>query len=384
MKILFVTDQYKPAINGIVTHITLLREELEKRGHEVWIVAPSFGKKTEPEPHVLRLPSVVFPPRPVDRFIIPYNPRIEKELARLEFDVVHNHLFLMGYLGTKLAKRQNLPNLTTLHTPFTQFVRWSFPYLLKYSGPTLNFLMRMYFKDYDLVLCPSARSADELLGAHIKPPVQILHNGIYLPTFEKANSNLFYDTFKIKKDVPIISWVGRVESGKNADLAVIAMKEVVKKVPSALLVVVGGGNLLEKTKQLATKEGLSESVLFTGMQPPPMVASLNKAAKLFLFTSDTDNLPTVVIEAMACGTPIVALHDKAVLDLVDDGKTGYFTTKEAGNIAEKITEILTDSKKQERLGEGSHKKAQNFSVQKYTDELLEIYKKLIEKHKKDK
>lgn len=178
MKILFVTDQYKPAVNGIVTHLVLLREELLKRGHEVWIVAPYFGKKTEPEEHVLRLPSVVFPPRPVDRFTIPFNRKIEKQLADLHFDVVHNQLFLMGYLGSRLAKKQNLPNLTTLHTPFTQFVRWSFPYLLKYSLPTLNFLMRRYFKNYDLVLCPSARSADELLDAHIKAPVKILHNGI--------------------------------------------------------------------------------------------------------------------------------------------------------------------------------------------------------------
>ncbi len=382
MKILFVTDQYKPAVNGIVTHLVLLREELLKRGHEVWIVAPNFGSKTEPEDHVLRLPSVVFPPRPVDRFTIPFNRKIEKQLADLCFDVVHNQLFLMGYLGSRLAKKQNLPNLTTLHTPFTQFVRWSFPYLLRYSLPFLNVLMRRYFKDYDLVLCPSARSADELLDAHIKSPVKILHNGINLSTFEKATSKEFYDAFKVKRNVPIISWVGRVESGKNADLAVLAMKDVVKKVPDALLVIAGGGILLEKTKELVAKEGLSESVLFTGMQPLSMVASLNKAAKLFLFTSDTDNLPTVVIEAMACEVPIIALHDKAVLDLVDEGKNGFFTTKNPQNIAEKVLNVLTSDKTQEKLGEGSRKKAKGFSVEKYTDTLLGIYEELIAKHKK--
>lgn len=382
MKILFVTDQYKPATNGIVTHLVLLREELLKRGHEVWIVAPNFGPKTEPEEHVLRLSSVVFPPRPVDRFTIPYNRKIEKQLADLHFDVVHNQLFLMGYLGTRLAKKQNLPNLTTLHTPFTQFVRWSFPYLLRYSLPTLNFIMRHYFKPYDLVLCPSPRSADELKDAHITAPIQVLHNGIQLERFEKATLKLFYDTFKVDKKRPIVSWVGRVESGKNADLAVLAHKEVIKKVPEALLVIVGGGILLEKTKALAQKEGMSEHVLFTDVQKPEMVASLNKAAKLFLFTSDTDNLPTVVIEAMACGTPIVALKDKAVWDLVDDGENGFFTTKDPGNIAEQTLKILTNDKVAEKLSKGSLKKAQGFSVEKYTDALLRIYEELIAKHKK--
>lgn len=382
MNILFVTDQYKPAVNGIVTHLVLLREELEKRGHEVWIVAPYFGKKTEPEEHVLRLPSVVFPPRPVDRFTIPFNRKIEKQLADLHFDVVHNQLFLMGYLGSRLAKKQNLPNLTTLHTPFTQFVRWSFPYLLKYSLPTLNFLMRRYFKNYDLVLCPSARSADELLDAHIKAPVKILHNGINLDFFKKANSKLFYDKFKADPNRPIISWVGRVESGKNADLAVLAMKDIIKKVPDALLVIVGGGILLEKTKQMVERENLAENVLFTDVQPLNMVASLNKAARLFLFTSDTDNLPTVVIEAMACGVPIIAFHDKAVLDLVDEGENGYFTTKDPHNIAKKALEVLVNSKKQKKMGEKSYSKAQGFSVEKYTDTLLTIYEDLIAKHKK--
>lgn len=384
MRILFVTDQYKPAVNGIVTHLILLREELEKREHEVWIVAPNFGKKTEPEPHVLRLPSVVFPPRPVDRFTIPFNRNVEKQLADLHFDVVHNQLFLMGYLGSRLAKKQNLPNLTTLHTPFTQFVRWSFPYLLRYSLPSLNFLMRRYFRHYDLVLCPSARSADELLEAHIKAPVKVLHNGIKLDRFEKANSKLFYETFKVEKKRPIISWVGRVESGKNADLAVLAHKEVIKKVPDALLVIVGGGILLEKTRLLVQKERLEESVLFTNVQKSEIVASLNKAAQLFLFTSDTDNLPTVVIEAMACGIPIVALRDKAVLDLVEEGENGYFTTKDSHDIAKKTLEILTDSKKQKKLGEESHKKSLGFSVEKYTDTLLAIYEKLIAEHKKNR
>lgn len=382
MKILFTTDQYKPAVNGIVTHILLLREELEKRGHEVWIVAPNFGPKTEPEDHVLRLPSVVFPPRPVDRIIFPYNRKIERELASMHFDVVHCQLFLMGYLGTRLAKKQNLPNLVTLHTPFTQFVRWSFPYLLKYCLPTLNFIMRYYFKNYDLVLCPSPRSADELRDSHTSAPIQVLHNGIALDRFEKADSDLFSKTFKIDKDRPIVSWVGRVEAGKNADLAILAHKEVIKKVPEALLVIAGGGNLVESSKALVAKERLQENVLFTGMQPAEMIASLNRAAKLFLFTSDTDNLPTVVIEAMACGIPIVALRDKAVLDLVDEGKDGFFTNKEPLDISEKILSILDNPKKQKELSVGSLKKAGEFSVEKYTDTLLEIYATLIQKKNK--
>lgn len=381
MKILIVTDQYKPATNGIVTHLVLLREELLKRGHEVWIVAPDFGPKTEPEKNVFRMPSVKFPPRPVDRFTFPWNKKVEDQLSHLEFDVVHNHLGLLGYLGTRIAKKRNIPNIATLHTPFTQFERWSFPALLPFSGGFLNMLMRSYFKGYDLVLCPSARSADELLAAHISASVQILHNGIKLSTYEKADSDLFYKTFKVDKKRPIVSWVGRVESGKNADLAVLAHKEVIKKVPNALLVIVGGGILLEKTKALAQKEGLTDHVLFTDLQKSDMVASLNKAAKLFLFTSDTDNLPTVVIEAMACGIPIVSLKDKAVLDLVDDGSNGFFTSKDPNDIAEKVCMVLEDSKKQKELGVGSLKKAQGFSVEKYADKLLVIYKKLIDEKK---
>lgn len=376
MNILFVTDQYKPAVNGIVTHILLLREELVRRGHKVWVVAPNFGPKTEVENRVLRMPSVVFPPRPVDRLTIPYNRKVEKELSNIKFDVVHNHLFLMGYLGSRIAKKQHIPNITTLHTPFTQFVRWSFPYLLKYSLPSLNFLMRRYFRNYDLVLCPSARSADELKDAHITAPIQILNNGIKLARFTDASSKDFYEKFKVDKKRPIVSWVGRVESGKNADLAVAAMKDVVKKIPDSLLVIVGGGILLEKTRLQVKDARLENNVLFTDVQPSEMVASLNKAAKLFLFTSDTDNLPTVVIEAMACGIPIVSLKDKAVLDLVDDGKDGFFTTKEPQDIAEKVLQVLENPKKQKELGEGSLKKAQGFSVEKYADTLLEIYTRL--------
>lgn len=381
MNILIVTDQYTPAVNGIVTHIVLLKEAMEARGHTIYIVAPDFGPNTAPEKNVFRMPSVKFPPRPVDRFTLPWNKKVENSLDHLEFDVVHNHLGLLGYLGTRIAKKRKIPNVATLHTPFTQFERWSFPALLPFSGGFLNWLMRSYFKNYDLVLCPSARSADELLAAHIKAPVRILHNGIKLSTFENSSADLFYKTFKVDKKRPIISWVGRVESGKNADLAVLAHKEVIKKVPDALLVIVGGGILLDKTRKLAEEQGLADHILFTDVQHPDMVASLNKAAKLFLFTSDTDNLPTVVIEAMACGIPIVSLKDKAVLDLVDDGKDGFFTTKDPLDISEKILSILENPKKQKELGAGSLKKAQGFSVEEYAKTLEGIYEKLIAQKK---
>ena len=212
-------------------------------------------------------------------------------------------------------------------------------------------------------------------------PIKILHNGIKLSRFTEASSEIFYNKFQIDKKRPIISWVGRVESGKNADLAVLAFKEVIKKIPDAILVIAGGGNLLEKTKELS--RDFSDSVIFTGMQDQGMVASLNKAATLFLFTSDTDNLPTVVIEAMACGVPIIALKDKAVFDLVDDGENGFFTRKDAKDIAEKIERVFLDTKLLAVMGKRSFEKAKGFSVDEYARRLEEIYENLISERKKE-
>ena len=91
MNILFASDHYTPSINGIVTHILLLRRELEKRGHNVYILT-ARRPDSKDEKNVIYTPSVNFPLHKVDQIPIPFTPNVTKRLNDLKIDIIHNHL----------------------------------------------------------------------------------------------------------------------------------------------------------------------------------------------------------------------------------------------------------------------------------------------------
>lgn len=382
MKILFVTDNYHPAVNGIVTQIELLSDELRKRGHTVYIVCPTFGKGKNPrEEDVFRLPSLVFPPRPLDRLTIPYSTKLTKKFLSEEVDIVHNHLFIAGFFGEKIAKKRHIPIVATLHTPFTQYVRWSFPALMPVSWPFLKVLYRWYFRNHDVIIGPSARATDELEAAGVKPPKRIIHNGIVLSRFTTATQKMFREEYKIPENVPLAISVGRLDPGKNVDLAIRATKIALHSVPNLKLIIMGDGVLRKNLEKLVDDLEMRDSVLFTGFVSREMIASANKCADISLMPSDTDTLPTVTIEAMATGQPIVAIYDKAVLDLVKDNENGFIVKKDPEEFANAMVKLLQDEKLREKFGKDSFEKSKQFSVESTITNLVNLYEELIDKKK---
>ncbi len=377
MNILFVTDNYHPAVNGIVTQIDLLEAELERKGHKVYIVAPSSGKDTNDKENVFRLPSLINPLRPLDRFVIPHSRKLTKLFEEKKIDVVHNHLFIAGFFGHHISKKLNIPMVATLHTPFTQYVRWTAPMLLPLAWPFLIPTYRWYFSFHDMIIAPSNRAGDELKDAGIKTPIKVIHNGIVLKEFETANDKLFRDTYKVDEETPMVISVGRIDPGKNVDIAIKATKIAQQQIPNLKLVIIGDGVQMKKMSELIKKEGMSESVIMTGFQNREMVASAYKASVVSLMTSDTDVLPTVTTEAMAAGKPVVAITDKAVLPLVENNRNGFLTKKDPDDFAKHMVILLQDKKLQDRFGKESKDIAQNFSIEGAVNNLLQVYTELI-------
>lgn len=377
MNILFVTDNYHPAVNGIVTQIDLLEAELERQGHKVYIVAPSTGKPFKDKENVFRLPSLVNPARPLDRFCIPKSSRLTKILIEKKIDVVHNHLFVAGFFGRGIAKKMNAPMVATLHTPFTQYVRWTVPFLLPVSWPFLVPLYKWYFSFHDMVVAPSARAGDELKDAGIKTPIKVIYNGIVLKVFSDANDKLFREKYHIEKATPMVICVGRIDPGKNVDIIIKATKIVLSEIPNLKLVIIGDGVLKKSMEELVKKEKLEGSVLFTGFLDRDMIASAYKASDLSLMASDTDVLPTVTTEAMAAGNPVVAVTDKAVLPLVENERNGFLTKKNPEDFAKYMTILLKDKPLREQYGKESIEISKGFSVEKTVNNLLQVYTELI-------
>lgn len=382
MTILFTTDHFLPHFNGIVSHVVMLRDELRRRGHRVIILTPKVSDKHEED--VYYLPSYPLFFRAEDAFSLPFNTKIEKELLNLPIDVVHNHLFMTGYIGKRIAHQKNIPILATYHTFFTQYIDWIFPWATRVSRPLVRKFIKKYFEDYDIVLAPSEKAKENLQNAKVSSPMLKMHNAIDLEPFYKASDKLFLDHFNLKPSFPTLIIVGILEIGKNVDLAIRATKIMQKEFPDIRLIIAGQGKLHDSFVQLVKELNLEKNVFFAGRLSRDFVASADTASDLVLFMSDTDNFPTVLIEALAAGKPIVAIRDKAVDDLVIDGQNGFIASKDPESVANLVVKLLKDKEKFQKFGKKSLELSKQFSIKNYIDQLEKLYSDLQKNKNNDK
>ncbi|MBI4084360.1 MAG: glycosyltransferase [Candidatus Levybacteria bacterium] len=385
MTILLDTDNYKPAVNGIVSHILLIKEELEKRGHTVIIVAPSYGKRNgKPEENVYRLRAINNPLRSLDKLVLPFDPAVESAILRYPIDIVHSHLFLSGFFGLQIARKKHIPKVATLHTLFGYYWQWLLPHVGGVTNPVTDLVQRFYFEYYDAVIAPSSKAVSALKKARVKTRIALIHNGIKPDPFIHADASLFRSTYHVSKNTRLLVLAGRVDPGKNIDLALRAMQRIIKKTPDVKLAIVGDGLQRKKIEKLIKRLNLTRYVFITGFVDLAMVASANKAATAALFTSTHDTFSTVAMETIVSGTPMISVKDKAVVGIVRDHHNGIFTSTKPNNIASSILDYLANPALEQKLREGCLADRKKFSIEHTVDKLLALYTEYIEQYKNEK
>ncbi len=147
----------------------------------------------------------------------------------------------------------------------------------------------------------------------------------------------------------IIGTVGRLHWHKNQKLLLKAAPIVLERCPDAKFVIDGEGAMRSELEALRDTLGLSDNILFTGMTPD--VRRLMSAFDIFVLPSVTEGSPTVVLEAMALGIPVLATAVGGVPDVIADGGTGLLVP--SGNerrLAEGICRLLSSREEARRIG----------------------------------
>ena len=413
MKIVIATAVYYPMINGVAVFSHNLAVGLAKRGNEVMVICPSQtgrnytrmidGVKTVylrsvdakvypdqihavPEkkkvlgvklPHLLYrhgLRVSVFPQR-----------EVKKALDKFRPDVVHVQVSdPIGLSVVWYARRHDIPVVTTEHNQPDVFTD-----PLKVPGVVkkpVNYLLTSYFRNRqsksDFVTMPTEQAIKDLIfsrGKGFPVPVAAVSNGVDLSCFKpgKALAEI-YHKYGVPTDRPIVLYVGRVDPEKKLGVVIDAFNEARKKVPTALLVVVGDG--VDKTRLMkkVEKMGLSEDVRFLGKVLPPDLYELYKIGDVFATASEIETQGIVLIEAAACGLPLIAVDKGAVSEVCITDENGYLC--EPGNvdkISTAMVKILSDEKLRKKFSENSIKIAHEHDFEKTLDKFENIYKKVI-------
>jgi glycosyltransferase involved in cell wall biosynthesis len=287
LRILLVTDAWTPQINGVVVTLRNTVAWLERWGHEVEVLSPE-GFRTMPMPTYPEIPLALFPARKVAARILDVDP-----------DAIH--IATEGPLGAAaraFCLKHGLAFTSAYHTCFPEYVKprfgvplaWTYAWLKRFHAPSSALL----------VATPAIRG---LLEARGFDNIADWGRGVDTELF-RPDGERFSDLRR-----PVFLFVGRVAVEKNLP-AFLGLD-----LPGTKVVVGDGPQRRELERRFP-------DAVFAGAKTGVELASFYRRADVFVFPSRTDTFGLVLVEAMACGTPVAAFPVRGPIDVVTDPAAG--------------------------------------------------------------
>ena len=302
---------------------------------------------------------------------------------RIKYDLAYSHYWLSGWVAEKLKEIWQIPFIQMFHTLGQMKHRIagsSFP-----STRTREELRITERADAIIAATPAERSQLRWLYRADRRKIHIVPPGVDTDRFQPLPTK----PARNKLDVPIYAkvllFVGRIEPLKAVDDILRALARIRVLRPDLfrdLRFLIAGGNkpelhpLRQLSKSLAIRE--NETVKYLGPLPQSELPTAYAATDLVIMPSDYESFGMVALEALASGRPVIATQVGGLAHLVEDGLTGlHIPTREPEILAERIIELLSHPEQVAAMGRAAAKSAQRYSWQSISDQLLEIFDKLL-------
>ena len=284
-------------------------------------------------------------------------------------DVVHIFFAIPdGPIGWVLKRTHKLPYIISLRgadVPTDEVKRFALAY--KFLRPAFNGLL----KDADAVVSVS-NGLRQHAQMNVSVPIEVISNAIDLGVFAPALD-------KQETEMTRLLYVGRLVASKSPMTlieTIIHLKEMDTK--PFVLELVGEGEQRSLLEQMVIENKLSRYVIFSGWVGHPDLIQYYQQADIFVTTTIWEGMPNTVLEAMACGLPIVGTQAHGMNQLVFDQRNGYLVpTYAPALLAKRLKHLINTPQERIRMGKESRKIVQSqFSWEFITAQYTQIYEKI--------
>lgn len=296
---------------------------------------------------------------------------IDKLHRQSAFDLIHAHfIYPDGVVGAWLGQRYNIPVVVTEHAPWmpnwidkNRLVRWQ----------AVNAAKKCAF-----LISVSSSVKDTIVHFTGQPEkIRVIPIGVDGSFFTAPKNGDI-----VKKNQ--VLYVGFINFNKGVDLLLKAIKCVLKTRPDTKLVMVGGGFYNDTMKQerclhaMAEDMGLDGKVEFTGIKSPAEVAKYMKESAFLVLPSRAESFGAVLVEALACGRPVIATRCGGPEDIVNDNVGVLIPREDPTVLAHTIEQMLA------RQQEYNSVKIRDYAIEKFSwgqvaKKTINLYKEIIQK-----
>ena len=292
--------------------------------------------------------------------------RLSRLIKRLQPDIVHAHdphgvamAALALSMSTQLAK-----------PPLVAARRVDF----HLRGSSLS---RWKYRQVDCFICVSEAIRRMLIADGVpEARTVVVNEGIDLERVDAAPPAKLHEELWLPHHAPIVGNVAALVPHKGQRHLVEAAALVIRQVPDARFVIAGEGELRQSLERQIRDRHLDKHVTLLGFRPD--VLSLHKAFDVFVMSSVTEGLGTSLLDAMACGRPVVATSAGGIPEVVEDGRTGFLVSpRDHEAMAAAIVRLLNDPALRRQMGEaGLLSVRDRFSVERMVLDTLRVYQRV--------
>ncbi|WP_305453515.1 glycosyltransferase family 4 protein [Bacillus mycoides] len=375
MRVAIFTDTFTPQVNGVAKTLERLTKYFQKENIAYSVFAPQHTAEDNFVANVNKMRSIPLTILyPECRFAFP-TPRIKRELLAFKPDIIHIATpFNMGLCGLYYAKKLNIPVVGSYHTDFDAYLRY---YKIEFLSNMLWNYLRWFHSHMQKNFVPSPETLHQLKKKGFQQ-LYIWGRGVDCTLFHPTyNKDLFRKKYNITAKY-ILSYVGRLAPEKDIDTLQTLIQTTNKERDDIHWLITGDGPLARFLHENAPKA----NVTFTGYLQGTNLAEVYASSDLMVFPSTTETFGNVVLESLACGTPVIGANSGGVKNIIKDEKTGFLCEpKNEDSFLSSIYELLNNEEMRKQMSQDAHSYAATESWDEISSDLLMHYDDIIQSRK---
>ena len=375
LSIAIVSNYFAPHKGGAENQNRLIGEALVRRGHHVTVLTRRFDSRLPPREWISGLDVRRLLPSGhsmLAKWLMNFSTAWHLIRTRPGFDLVFVTQMSPHALGPALANQvRRFPLVLRpiehgeLSGEISNQMLAKTPIARDLLRSVINGIRRRAYRQATRIIVVSKALRKEAQDFGFSPAALVpIPNAIDMTRFRPASveaRNLLREELGLPKDGEVVVWVGRLVRKKGLETMIEAWSDATPFHPRARLLIVGAGSgaghihdAEEALRASVAERGLQASVKMTG--PVPDVERYLRASDLFVFTSEAEGFGVALVEAMACGLPVVTSRiEGAAADFVDDGREGLkFDVGDARQLQACLKTLISDPKSRRLMGKAGH------------------------------
>ncbi|HBF68391.1 MAG TPA: hypothetical protein DDW20_03620 [Firmicutes bacterium] len=387
MRIALFTDTYPPEINGVATSCKSLRDTLVSHGHDVLVVTTNpFSDKLIVENGFVRIPGPELKKMYGYRLANIASRKALKAIRKFNPDIAHVQTeFTIGIFARIVINALDCPSIYTYHTMYEDYTYYVTKGFFDRLG---KHFVRSFSKNminhYDGFITPSSKTKDYMRRIGVDIYANVIPTGVDFSRFSDKNVDFkkvkeLKEKFFLDDDTFVLLSLGRIAKEKSIDFSIKCFAKFLEihNDVKTKMVIVGKGPAVDDLINLTEQLNIKDKVIFVGPCLPSEVQNYYKLGNVFVSASLSETQGLTYMEAMAAHLYVLARYDHNLLDVIQEGKTGFFFENETEFADKMYKAYLLYKNKDDSMLNLAINSLDNYSIETFYQRIIKAYKHVI-------